>query len=264
MVEYHLFLPKTCRDCISSARKKVLTGIFLGYVLCAGGIWKGAILVADIEELELMDASEIHANRLNAKEVLTPKNCETCFFPFADGTVKLSGGDQVLRTSTLIRDSPDRGEEQGNLPGEADLSSSTPFRDSSPDDGETRNDFWSISGNYIYRHHVEPSVSLCVPREASFPNPLKFIDVTRATSTSLDVMLEKSIDDFWNVDGARDLPDTRTVFTWFTILDEKPPDGFSWSGDSKARLIVARDMERHVSSVETKREAKVGYRKTEA
>ena len=29
-------------------------------------------MVADIEELEQMDASELHARRLNAKEVLTP------------------------------------------------------------------------------------------------------------------------------------------------------------------------------------------------
>ena len=49
--------------------------------------------------------------------------------PIADGSVELSGGDQVLRTSTLIRDYPDRGEEQGNLLGESDGSSSTP-RDS--------------------------------------------------------------------------------------------------------------------------------------
>ena len=35
-------------------------------------IWKGDIVVADIEELEEMDASELHARRLNAKEVSTP------------------------------------------------------------------------------------------------------------------------------------------------------------------------------------------------
>ena len=38
-------------------------------------------------------------------------------FLVADGTVKLAGGDKVLETSTLIPDSPDRGEGQGNLPG---------------------------------------------------------------------------------------------------------------------------------------------------
>ena len=55
----------------------------------------------------------------------------------------------------------------------------------------------STSDYFIYRHQwtrVQPYV----PREASFPIPLKYIDVTRATSTSLDVMLEKSIDDNWN------------------------------------------------------------------
>ena len=36
---------------------QVLRGLFLGYALYAGGIWKGDILVADIEELETMDAS---------------------------------------------------------------------------------------------------------------------------------------------------------------------------------------------------------------
>ena len=30
-------------------------------------------MVADIEELEVMGASELHARRLNAKEVLTPQ-----------------------------------------------------------------------------------------------------------------------------------------------------------------------------------------------
>ena len=69
-------------------------------------------MVADIEELEQMDASKLHAKRLNAKEVLTTMKGEKFIFPIADGTVKISGGDHDLRTSTLIRDSPDRGEEQ--------------------------------------------------------------------------------------------------------------------------------------------------------
>ena len=40
---------------------KVLSGKFLGYMLSARRIWKGDILVADVEELEEMDASELHA-----------------------------------------------------------------------------------------------------------------------------------------------------------------------------------------------------------
>ena len=42
----------------------------------AGGIWKGDIWVSDMEELEKMDAFEVHAKRLNAKEVITAMNGE--------------------------------------------------------------------------------------------------------------------------------------------------------------------------------------------
>ena len=48
----------------------ISAGIFLGYAFIAGGIWKGDTLIADIEELEKLDASEIYPRRLNAKEVL--------------------------------------------------------------------------------------------------------------------------------------------------------------------------------------------------
>ena len=37
-----------------------------------GRIWKGDVLVPDIEELEKMDASEMYSKRLNAKEVIFP------------------------------------------------------------------------------------------------------------------------------------------------------------------------------------------------
>ena len=92
--------------------KKVLPGLFLGYALYAGGIWKGDVLIADLEELETMDASEIYSKRLNAKEVIFPKQGEF-IFPIADGRIKTCGGDQELRTSTLIRSRPIRGE--GNI-----------------------------------------------------------------------------------------------------------------------------------------------------
>ena len=68
---------------------------------------------------------------------------------------------------------------------------------------------------------MEPRVKLYVPREKKFPFPLKYIDVTRTTNTSWVVMLEKNIDDYWNVDGDRELSDTWTGFTRFTVLNEK-------------------------------------------
>ena len=39
----------------------------------AGGTWKGDPMVADIKELETMDVSEIYCKRLNAQEVIFPK-----------------------------------------------------------------------------------------------------------------------------------------------------------------------------------------------
>ena len=71
-VEYY---PITAKDQsrIHQFGKKVLPGLFLGYALYAGGIWKGDMIVADIEELETMDASEIYFKRLDAKEVIFPK-----------------------------------------------------------------------------------------------------------------------------------------------------------------------------------------------
>ena len=47
-----------------------------------------------------------------------------------------------------------------------------------------KNDSWSMSGNFIYRHHVEPRVKLCAPREESFPIPLEYTDVTRTMFTA--------------------------------------------------------------------------------
>ena len=75
VVEYHLVSAEDLSR-LHQFSSKVLPGKFLGRALHAGRIWKGDILVADIEELEKMYASEIHARRLNAREVLTPTSCE--------------------------------------------------------------------------------------------------------------------------------------------------------------------------------------------
>ena len=46
----------------------------------------------------------------------------------------------------------------------------------------------------------------------------------------MDVKQEKRINDYWNIDGSRDLSDPWTGFTQFTPLEEKPPEGYMWSG----------------------------------
>ena len=226
LVEYH---PITAKDLsrIHQFGKKVLLGLFLRYALYAGGIWKGDVLIADLEELETMDASE-YSKRLNAKEVIFPKQGEF-IFPIADGRIRTPGGDQDLRTSTLVRHRPIQGESNIDFLGESEGSFPQPH-DSLPVAGEAMHDFWSMSGSFIYRHHVEPRVALYSPREESFAVLLKYIDVTRTAHTNLDLKQEKRIDDYWNIGGSRDLSDPWTGFTQFTLLEEKVPDGNMWSG----------------------------------
>ena len=137
-----------------------------------------------------MDASEIYAKRLDAKEVIFPKE-----------------------------KGPIQGESNIDFLGESEGSPPQP-QDSLPDAGEAINDFWSMSGSFMYRHHVEPRVKLYSPREESFPIPLKYIYVSRTTHTNLDVKQEKRIDDYCNIDGSRDLSDSWTGFTQFTLLEE--------------------------------------------
>ena len=95
----------------------------------------------------------------------------------------------------MVRHRPLQGESNINFLGESE-GSPPPPHDSFPDAGEAMNDFWSMSGNFMYRHHVEPRVQLYSPREASFPIPLKYIDVSRTTHTNLDVKQDKRIDDY--------------------------------------------------------------------
>ena len=86
LVENH---PITAKDQsrIHQFGKKVLPGLFLGYALYAVRIWKGDVLIADLEELETMDASESYSKRLNAKEGIFHKQGEF-IFPVADGRIK--------------------------------------------------------------------------------------------------------------------------------------------------------------------------------
>ena len=106
-----------------------------------------------------------------------------------------------------------------------------------------------MSGNFIYRHHVEHRVKLYSPREESFPFPLKYIDVSRTSRTNLDVMQEKRIDDYWNIDGSRDLSDPWTGFTNFTLVEEKLPEGIfvvqgeinEKTADIQARSFIAEN-----------------------
>ena len=69
LVEYH---PITAKDQsrIHQFGKKSYLDCSSDMHCTREGLWKGGVLLAGLEELETMDASEIYANRLNAKEVI--------------------------------------------------------------------------------------------------------------------------------------------------------------------------------------------------
>ena len=89
------------------------------------------------EELENLDAAEIHGRRLNAKEVLMSKNGETFYFP----TRRWNSANCLQETS-----------ESENPPqSRITLHETKTVR-------MTRTPetiFGTIEGNYIYRHHVQ-------------------------------------------------------------------------------------------------------------
>ena len=175
MVEHSPVSAKVQSRLRQFGRGKVLPGIFICCVLYEGCIWRGDIMVADVEELESLDASEVRAGRLNAKEVLMPEHGKEFVFFAADGVVKLVERDQVFRK----QEHPARGKEHNDdLQGESDG-----FQPShqETDDGKARNGFWSFS-NHIYLHHGHPRFIVYVPKERSFPIPLKNIDVVRRTN----------------------------------------------------------------------------------
>ena len=93
-------------------------------------------------------------------------------------TIWRRSGSQNIHLDT---GQPERGEER-DLRGESDGS---PQQDSSLDDGEARNVFWSMSVDSLYRHHVEPRVKLYMLKEESFPIPLKYIGVTSRSPTTV-------------------------------------------------------------------------------
>ena len=90
--------------------------------------------------------------RLNAKEVIFPKEKGEFIFPIEDGRIKPLGGDQDLRTSALIRHRSIQGESHVDFLGESE-GSLPPPHDSFPDASEAINDFWSMSGKL----HIPPS-----------------------------------------------------------------------------------------------------------
>ena len=83
--------------------------------------------------------------------MICPKQGEF-IFPIADGRIKNPGGDQELRTSTLVRHRPIQGDSNIDFLGESEGSLPQP-QDSFPDAGEGINDFLV----HVRKLHIPPS-----------------------------------------------------------------------------------------------------------
>ena len=110
MVECHLISPRDPSR-LHQFGKNLSPGLFLGYELIVGRIWKGDSLIADLEDLEKMDVFEIYPRRIKAKEVLISQKGDEFILPVADGTAQVSGRDHDFREPTLRRESTTRSED---------------------------------------------------------------------------------------------------------------------------------------------------------
>ena len=210
MVEYHPISAKE-QTRLHLFGAKVLPGSFLGNAWNAGRIWKGDIIVADVEELEEMDASELHARSLNTKEVLTAQRSEKLHIP----NRRWNGENLRERTASENIHSVRNEEKNKKIFKEYQMNYILHPCFKTTHRGMMRKQkmTFGLTGEFIHRHHVVPRVKLYVPSEESFPILLNYIDVTRTTHTSLEVMLEKQIEHYWNVDGEKELSDAWTGFT---------------------------------------------------
>ena len=104
-----------------------------------------------------------------------------------------------------------------------------------------RIDFWSIEGDFMYRYHIEPRVQLNVPKEETFPNPLKFFDVSRTTHTRSGCIEGKNLSAIFGTSMWIEF--YQTGFTKFTWLTEKPPPRCLWFGERliKIQATTRRD-----------------------
>ena len=174
MVEYH---PTSLKDQarIHQFGKKVLPGIFVDYELMAGGIWKGGILVADMEDLEMFDASDSYPRRINAKEILIRHKMMN---PYSHLQMVQQNYQEETKNSWNALSQAEANRSDRRFQQNFMMN-----RESQPtettDDAEARADFWSIQGDFIYRLQIEPRVQLTLRAGGkTFPIALNYIDVS--------------------------------------------------------------------------------------
>ena len=221
----------------------VLPGFFFGYVLYAGRIWKGDSMVADIGDFQADERLKfyIHSRRWNSQRLWRRSTSEN---------IRLNQGSS----------GPRRRKTSSSHPRQAD---STRY------DAEAKNDFLSITGDFICHQHVESRVKLYVPREQSFLIPLKYIDLAGNADTSLDVLMEKilMITGAWKKKENYQMQGqvSQDLFCWTNghLTDIHGPEGDWWRNKRpQDPTMCGRYVEVCVWCIEAQSEAKMAYLET--
>ena len=147
------------------------------------------------------DKTEIYSKRLNAKEVIFPKE----------------NGEFIFQ-SKMDESKPWEEIETWEHP---------PWYGS--DQFEEKVTLIFLENQKGLFHHLTTRFWMPV-KQLVISGPCEEISFSAITHTNLDVKQESRIDDYWNIGGSRDLSDPWTGFTQFTLLEEKPPNGYMWSG----------------------------------
>ena len=83
--------------------------------------------------------------------------------------------------------------------------------------------------------------------------------MTRITHTHMDMMQEKRINDYGNVDGDRTLSDSWTGFTKFTLLSVKSLPEHMWSGRRLTKIQAPEKWSGMLKAAQKKGKAGMGF-----
>ena len=270
MVEYHPISAKGMSR-LHQFGPKVLPG-FSSVMYCMRvGIWKGDIMIADVEELEgdgrirsprqkARCKVSVNANERRKVEIPSRRwNSQNHWEKQSENT-SLSPGSCWTKRGTRSFSRRIR---------------RTLFSNPSSRWLNTRrcgSQEWFLQEISFIAVTWNQESKLHMPKEESFPIPMKYIDVTRTTHTSLDVLLEKT--DWWWLERRRRKRIIRCMDRLHKIYFNEWKATWRiymvwWETDEetnnlKTRQCMARNVEAYVWCSETESEAKVCYRETKA
>ena len=161
----------------SICRESITRNLSRIWADCGRRIWTGDILIADLEDLEKLDASNIYPRRIKASRQRKCLSARKVMNSFTQSQME----QQNCQEETTNSEHPLQGE--NNLEGvkipveKLKANRKSLNRQNKQMTLKPVDFFGSIQGDFIYRHHNEPQVQLHVPKEETFRIPLKYFVV---------------------------------------------------------------------------------------